>query len=269
MMSAWDVAVLALLGISGLAYLRGALRRAARGAVYRRFEPAAFAVGWLALIASVLPPVDRLAVELFSIHMVQHTLIMLVGAPLMVVGRPLPVFLEGLPRALRGGAAAVLQSRAGTRASRSLTMPLLAWATHGLVLWVWHVPTLYQLAVASEPVHLVQHAMFFATAGFFWWGLVYGRYGRAGYGAAAFYVFTTLVHTGILGAAFTLAGMPLYPDYGPPTHAHGLDPLEDQQLAGLIMWVPSGFVLTLLGIGLCAAWLGESDRRQPQRRAAS
>jgi putative membrane protein len=109
--------------------------------------------------------------------------------------------------------------------------------------------------------------MFFVTAAGFWWGLVYGRYGRVGYGAAVFYVFTTLVHTGILGAAFTLAGSPLYPAYIATTHAHGRDPLEDQQLAGLIMWVPSGFVLTVLGIALFAAWLGEAERRQRRRVA--
>jgi putative membrane protein len=148
-----------------------------------------------------------------------------------------------------------------------LTSPLTAWALHGLAIWVWHVPALYELAVRNEAVHALQHAMFVGTAALFWWGMVYGRYGRAGYGAAVFYVFTTTVHTGLLGAILTLAHSPLYPEYAATAAAHGMDPLEDQQLAGLIMWVPAGLVLTMLGIALFVAWLGEAERRARQAEA--
>jgi putative membrane protein len=141
----------------------------------------------------------------------------------------------------------------------------VAWVLHGVALWVWHVPALYELAVREEGVHALQHAMFAGTAALFWWGVLYGRYGRAGYGAAVVYVFTTAVHTGLLGAALTFSGAPYYPGYIASAAAHGVDPLEDQRLAGLIMWVPAGFVLTLVGIGLFAAWLGEAERRS--RRA--
>jgi cytochrome c oxidase assembly factor CtaG len=95
----------------------------------------------------------------------------------------------------------------------------------------------------------------------FWWGLVVGRYGRAGYGAAVFYVFTTVVHTGLLGAMLTFAGVPLYEVYQAPAARRGIDPLADQQLAGLLMWIPAGAVLTVTGIALFAAWLGEAERR--------
>lgn len=268
MMSGWDVAVLVLLAVLAALYALGWRRRARRDAAPAAHEPVAFACGWLALVASVLPPIDRLAVELFSIHMVQHTLIMVVGAPLLILGRPLPLLLGGLPAAARRPVAGLLQSHAGSGLARTLTAPLLAWAAHGLVLWVWHLPALYELAVRHEGVHALQHGMFFVTAAAFWWGVIYGRYGRVGYGAAVFYVFTTVVHTGILGAAFTLAAAPFYPAYAARAHAHGVTALEDQQLAGLIMWVPSGLVLTLLGIALFAAWLGEAERRQRQREVA-
>jgi cytochrome c oxidase assembly factor CtaG len=126
---------------------------------------------------------------------------------------------------------------------------------------VWHVPALYDAAVEHESIHALQHAMFVGTSALFWWGLIYGRYGRVGYGAAVFYVFTTVVHTGILGAAMTFSGIPLYPVYAAPAAARGIDVLEDQQLAGLIMWIPAGIVLTLFGLALFAAWLGEAERR--------
>jgi len=95
----------------------------------------------------------------------------------------------------------------------------------------------------------------------FWWGLVYGRYGRAAYGAAVLYVFATLVHTGLLGAMFALSERSFYPLYVERAEAAGVDAVADQQLAGLYMWVPSGIVLTLFGLALFAAWLGEAERR--------
>jgi putative membrane protein len=190
---------------------------------------------------------------------------MLVAAPLLMAGRPLPAWLRGLPASVRRRAAAMLQASAVAGAWRALTSPLVAWALHGSAIWVWHAPPLYDAAVGNEAIHAVQHAMFVGTSVLFWWGMLYGRYGRAGYGAAVFYVFTTVIHTGLLGAALTFSGVPLYPVYAAPAAAHGVDLLADQQLAGLLMWVPAGFVLTLLGLALFMAWLGASARRGSAR----
>jgi putative membrane protein len=142
--------------------------------------------------------------------------------------------------------------------ARTVTAPVAAWAVHGLVIWAWHAPVLYELAVRREPVHALQHAMFVGTSMLFWWGLICGRYGRAGYGAAVFYVFTTAIHTGILGALFTIAPAPLYSVYA---RVAGIDALGDQQVAGLVMWIPAGILLTMMGLWLFAAWLGEAERR--------
>jgi putative membrane protein len=260
-LSPWDLGVLALLAVIGCLYVIGGVRLARRGGVHRGWERLAFGAGWFALVATALPPLDALAVQLFSAHMAQHELMMLVGAPLVIAGRPLPVLLGGLPERARRRAASVLQSRPLSGGWRVLSTPLVAWVLHGVVLWLWHVPVLYELAVREEGVHVAQHAMFVGTAALFWWGVLYGRYGRAGYGAAVFYVFTTVVHTGLLGAALAVSGAPYYPGYVSSSSHRGVDPLEDQQLAGLIMWIPAGLVLTLLGIGLFAAWLGEAERR--------
>jgi putative membrane protein len=205
----------------------------------------------------VLPPLDALAVQRFSAHMLQHELLMLVGAPLMIAGRPLATGMLGLPPRWRRRAAQVLQGREAGQAWRLLSAPVLAWALHGLAIWVWHVPALYEGAVRHEGLHFVQHATFVGTAVLFWSGLLHGRYGRAGYGASVFYVFTTLVHTGLLGAVFTLAPSAIYPLYAARTP----DAVADQQVAGLVMWVPAGLVLTLTGLALFAAWLGDAGRR--------
>ena len=259
--SPWDLAVLGALLVIGALYARGVLELSHRSGTGRRFEPYAFAIGWGALVLSVLPPLDSLSIEFFSVHMIQHELMMLVGAPLVILGRPLQRCVVGLPDMVRHRAARALQASPAASAWRVLTAPLVAWALHGLAVWVWHMPALYDAAVGNEGIHAAQHAMFVGTSALFWWGMLYGRYGRAGYGAAVFYVFLTVVHTGILGAMVTFAPTPLYSIYAAPAAAHGIDPLVDQQRAGLLMWIPAGLGMTLLGLALFAAWLGESERR--------
>jgi cytochrome c oxidase assembly factor CtaG len=263
--SPWDVGVLLLLVVVGTLYLLGAIRLARRGpARVTHWEPLAFAIGWGALVVSILPPLDSLSIQFFSVHMIQHELMMLVGAPLVIFGRPLQRCIAGLPGNVRHRAAQTLQSHATSSTWRVLTAPLVAWTLHGLAIWVWHMPALYDAAVGNEGIHTLQHAMFVGTSALFWWGMLYGRYGRAGYGAAVFYVFLTVVHTGILGAMVTFAPTPLYPIYSAPAAEHGIDLLVDQQRAGLLMWIPAGLVMTMLGLALFAAWLGESERRSTQ-----
>lgn len=266
--SGWDVAVLALLAVSGALYATGSRKLASRGARVRTVEKVAFWSGLAVLVSAVAPPLDAAAAEMFSAHMVQHELLMLVGAPLVIVGRPIVPWLWALPLPLRSGAGSGLQSGALSLAWRWLTTPVVAWALHGAAVWVWHAPALYEAAVSHEGVHAFQHATFIGTAVLFWWGLVYGRYGRAAYGASVLYVFTTMVHTGVLGAMFALSESPFYAIYRDRAAAAGIDAAADQQLAGLYMWIPAGVVLTLCGLALLVAWLSEAERRSKWRRPA-
>jgi putative membrane protein len=132
---------------------------------------------------------------------------------------------------------------------------------HAIALWIWHIPALYQAALRSDYIHGVQHFFFFVTASLFWWALIHGRYGRVGYGIAVLYVFVTTLHSGILGALLTFSSRVWYPYYQRAGLAWGIDPVEDQQLAGLIMWVPAGIILVVLGLSLFAMWLSEAEKR--------
>ena len=106
-------------------------------------------------------------------------------------------------------------------------------------------------------MHGVQHSSFLFSATLFWWALIHGRWGRLGYGAAIGYVFVTAAHSGALGALITFAPNVLYPVYA----TKGFDALDDQQLAGLIMWIPAGELLTIVAVGLMVGWLREAERR--------
>ena len=126
---------------------------------------------------------------------------------------------------------------------------------------IGYLPVLYQAAVRSNGVHMGQHLSFFVTAALFWWALMHGRYGRLGYGVAVLFVFATALHSGALGALFTFESHIMYPLYAQRSPALGVGALEDQQLAGLIMWIPFSLTFLIVGLALFAAWLGESDRR--------
>jgi putative membrane protein len=221
----------------------------------------AFTAGWLALVAALVSPVDAVSAELFSMHMVQHELLMLVAAPLLVVGAPLVALLWAIPASARRPTVAIVRKPAFTATWGLITAPAVIWLLHAVALWVWHAPSLYEAALANDAVHALEHACFFVTAALFWWGLTHGQHGRLGYGSAVIYVFATAMHSGLLGAALTLSPRPWYALHAPTSQAWGLTPLEDQQLAGLIMWVPAGLIFLMMGLIYFAAWVKESGRR--------
>ncbi len=222
----------------------------------------AFCGGWLALVAALISPLDALGSMLFSAHMVQHELLMLVAAPLLVLGKPLAVFVWGLPASWRRALASPFRSNLWKRPWHRLTRPLAAWTIHAVVLWAWHAPLLFQASLRNNAIHELQHASFLLSALLFWWALLRGRTRLS----AALYVLTTMIHTGVLGALLTFAPEPWYPLYLATTAAWGFSPLEDQQLGGLIMWVPAGFVLMFAGLLLLGKWLSAQSLRNHSLR---
>ena len=254
----FEPAVLALLILSAVLYALGMMR--SQFAAGTRAQRLAFWSGWLALVVSQVSPLHKLGEALFSAHMVQHELLILIAAPLLVYSRPLAPFLWSFPLALRvrwGGRA---KDPRWLRFWRALTAPLTAWTLHAAALWGWHIPVLYQQTLVSEWLHALQHASFLGTALLFWWALMHEQRAR-NYGASVAYIFTTTIHSGALGALLTFAPGLVYPLYAGRTAAWGLSALEDQQLGGLIMWVPSGIVFIAIGLWLFARWLQESERR--------
>jgi putative membrane protein len=249
--------------VSALLYGGGVARlwtEAGPGRGVRAWQIACFGAGWLSVALALVLPLHRLADALFVAHMGEHEVLMVVAAPLLAVARPLATMLWAFPSAARlrlGGAA---RNPALRFVWRWLTDPLVATILHGVALWTWHAPALFNAALDSEAVHWLQHGSFFVTALFFWWALVHGRERERRYGAAIFYLFATALHSGFLGILLTFAPAPVYAG-GSAAPLWGLTPLEDQQLAGLVMWVPAGLVYAVAALLLMAAWIRGSGLR--------
>jgi len=233
--------------------------RAGPGRGISRAQAVRFALGWLALYVALLTAVDTGGDTLFCVHMVQHELLMVVAAPLLVLGRPLEAWAWGLPPSWRLGFARATRSRLLGGLWDALCEPLGAGIVHFMALWAWHVPRFFEAALENEGVHVLQHASFLGSALFFWWA-VFGRGVRRPEGASMALVFGTMMHTSALGALLTFAPSAWYAHYvGTPL----LSPVEDQQLGGLIMWVPGATTYLIAGLWIVAGWL-----KRPAPRAA-
>ena len=267
---AWSLDPWVLIGIGAAAWLyaRGTnhvWRRAGVGRGIARWQLRCYAAGLLVLFVALVSPLDALGTTLFSAHMLQHELLIAVAAPLLVLGSPLVAWVWALPMPLRraGGRWA---RREPVRASwLRVTHPLSAWTLHAAAVWLWHAPGLYQATLTSDLVHALQHLSFFGTAVLFWWVLLRPGRQRLGYGIAVPYLFTTAVYGSALGALLTIASRPWYPAYAERAIAWGMTGLEDQQLGGLIMWVPFGVLYTAAALALLAVWLRVLESRGSAR----
>lgn len=255
----WDPWVMLPLALSGGLYAGGAARlwrRAGIGRGVRRWEAACFALGWALLVFALVAPLHWLGGRLFVAHMVEHEILMAAAAPLLVLGRPVAM-LWALPARSRRRVGQVGRTPAVARVWRFLTTPAVATIVHGTAIWIWHIPALYGAALADPWIHWLQHVSFFATALLFWRALLQGS--ERAYGAAVFYLFATSLHTGFLGVLLAFARRPLYPEQTAGAAEWGLTPLEDQQLAGLFMWIPGGLVYAGAALVLAGLWISRSS----------
>lgn len=236
---------------------RAVWRAAQPGRGITRGSATCFGGGWLALVAALVSPLDAMSENLVSAHMVQHILIIVVAPPLLVLGRPLVALswaLPGVARRSRLWASRV--PRPFRSAPAALMAPLPVWLLHTVAVWVWHFPGPYQAALRRPAMHALEHLCFLGSALLFWWVvLALGAERRTRMGLGLLLVFATAVQSGALGALLTLAPRPWYPAQALGAVAWGLTPLEDQQLAGLIMWVPGGLLYVAAAAVLFVRWL--------------
>jgi cytochrome c oxidase assembly factor CtaG len=222
-------------------------------------RPSLFIAGWAVLALSLTSPLHEAGERSFTMHMIEHELIMLVSTLLLASSAAGAVLAWGLPRPLRRSFAGSWKSPL-QRMWKLLTEPVTATVVQGVVMWVWHAPILFDRALDSFGWHITQHAWFFLSSLTFWWAMLHPR-GR-NYGVSAACLFATSLIGGALGALMSLSSSPWYADYAAMGMTGiGLDPVDDQRLAGLIMWIPGGAVHAVAALALAYKWLKTAEER--------
>jgi cytochrome c oxidase assembly factor CtaG len=256
--------------VSAGLYLAGTWRvwrRAGWGRGVRFAQAGSFWLGWILLALALVSPLHWLGERLFVAHMFEHEILMVIAAPLLVAARPGGAMIWAFPARWRAGLGGLARVPSLARLWRTLSDPLAATILHGVALWVWHMPLLYNAALAHDGIHWLQHLSFFVTALLFWWSLIWGRARQRGYGAAVFYLFATALHSGVLGILLAVSKHLWYPGQATIAAQWGLTPLEDQQLAGLVMWVPAGMVYAAAALVLAGLWIAGAGRHLGRERA--
>jgi cytochrome c oxidase assembly factor CtaG len=266
---------LAIVVFVGLLYWLGLQRRPPeRRNAELRWRALSFYFGLLAIVAALDSPIAAYDNRLFSVHMTQHMLLMMVAPPLIVLGRPWLLVWQPLPLGFRRSVAKQL-ARAGwsaplRRAGRFVARPVPAWLLANVTMVVWHLPALYDATVRSVWIHDLEHFLFFTTSLLLWLQLIdsppfharldHGR--RAAYGTAA------LAVGWLLAIVLALAPSPFYAAYADQaSRPGGLSALVDQQLGAGVLWVPGSIALTLAVCINFYFWLDPEAGRRPRRLA--
>lgn len=252
-----------------IVYLRGARARS-RWPIWRTLL---FLLGLAALIASLASPIDTIALELFSVHMLQHMLLLVVTAPLLLAGAPVRPLLRGLPLTVRR---TVIRAIARNTAFQALVHfvrhPLMAAALYVVGLYAWHVPALYDAALDHSAVHVIEHLWFLGVALVFWSVVIDPVPFRATLPYAARIPFLLLVGAAqntILGGVLAFSDRLYYTHYATTTQAYGLEPVTDQRLGGAIMWVPGDLIFLVAASFSFFLWLQSEEQAQRLRESGT
>jgi cytochrome c oxidase assembly factor CtaG len=276
-LTSWDlrVEVILILATAGILYTLGwwRLRKRTRlqntrsrwqlGAWWR---PAIYLGGLILLAIALMSPIDVLGAQLFTMHMVQHVLLVMLIPPLILLANPLPFLLWGMPGRTRLAAGRWLGRKAGLRrVLLRVTGPGWVWLVFVIIYWGWHDPAVYVLALENRFVHDLEHITFFLISMLYWWHIISAGprihrplppLARIGYLLAA------IPPTMLAGIAIAFANQPIYSYYEAVPRIWGLSALEDQRIAGVIMWVPGSMMYMVAILILANRWL-QTEAKKP------
>lgn len=259
--TAWnlDPVLIAALLLAAWWYVSGTSRARRRGGSTRR--TALFVAALAVLGIALVSPLDALSGELASAHMVQHLLLTLVVAPLIVLSSAGTTLLRGAPTAVRRGTGRWRRRlRLTRRNTQILRHPVVAWLLYVGTLWFWHGAVPYDAALEHEPVHILSHASYLLTGVLFWRVIIDSARGRGSSpGLGVLLVFATAMQSVFLSALLTFARSSWYAGYADSTQHWGLEPLADQQLAGVIMWIPAGLIYLATALTLLVSWVSDAE----------
>lgn len=224
-----------------------------------------FLLGLATIWVALLSPIGVYDDLFFFIHMIQHLLLMLLAAPLLLLGAPLLPMLWAFPRDIRVGVGRLFAPGLIHTVFSTLTHPAVAVTLYCLVESVWHIPRFYDAAQGRTLTHNLEHAIFLGAALLFWWPVIHPAGGRRrlSYAAGVVYFLPPMLVGTLIGALLTFAPRPLYSYYEHVPRVWGISVLQDQQLAGLIMWVPGGLAFLVPVFVFLVLVLSESPPDEP------
>jgi putative membrane protein len=240
--------LLILLLATGL-YLRGWLRlRFSYQDSFPWWRAASFFVGLALIWVAVASPVADAAHELLSGHMVQHLLLMTFAAPLIWIGEPLLAVVQGTPKSVQQALTPLLRWRPTHVVGSALTNPAVCWLGAAGVLVGWHIPRLFALGMESPIWHAIMQASFLVTGLLFWWPVLQPWPSPRNRGwVTILYLFLATLPCDILSGFLVFCDRVVYRGYEGSSQLFGLSPLQDQQLAGALMWTVVTLIYFIVG----------------------
>lgn len=259
--------------LTGIMYLRGwfALRRTRRDQ-FCGWRLLSFLAGLVSLWIAIGSPLEALADEILSAHMVEHLILMSVAPPLVLLGLPVVPLLRGLPTSLRKWIAGpLLRFEPLRRIGRWLVHPPVAWLAMNIALLAWHVPSAYDFALEHEIWHDIEHVCFLFASLLFWWSIVRpwpAVQRRRQWSILAYLVAADVVNTA-LSAFLAFCNRPVYAYYVNHSNSFHADPLSDQVLGAVIMWVTGSIAFLIPAAGITFSLLQPSSDRTEARVMSS
>jgi cytochrome c oxidase assembly factor CtaG len=277
----WRADVLITLAVAGLlftsgwrrlhhrttSHLTGAARRSGRISLASGWRLLSYWTGLLIIALALLSPIDVLSAQLFTMHMIQHLLLIMIAPPLLLLANPMPFLLWGFPPRIRRrvgiGIGRVIGSSAHSRNTvKSLTGPGLTWMIWVIVIIGWHDPAAYDAALRSEFIHDLEHISFFFVGMLFWWhvtGAGPRLHKQHGFIGRIAFVLSVIPPNMAAGVVIAFASEPIY---AYTSGYLGLTALGDQQLGGVIMWIP-GSMMYIVAALILASQLLQREERKP------
>ncbi|MBF8299417.1 MAG: putative rane protein [Dehalococcoidia bacterium] len=254
----------------GVLYARG-LRRWPKPRRLKAWAPYSFYTGLALVVFSLAGPLDAIADDLFSMHMVQHMMLMMIGPPLILLGAPTTPILKGLPRSARKSLVApLMRSPAAHAVYRFFAHPVTIFLLYTINLWLWHFyGNAYETAAQSMWVHILEHWTFIITASLFWWVVIDPRPMRSNlsYLTRMIFIGVTMLQKVLLGAFITYRHDALYAYYAAKPRLWGLSPLYDQHLAAMWMWIGGTLILLIAIVVVMMVWLEKEEKKSRDREA--
>jgi cytochrome c oxidase assembly factor CtaG len=269
----WDPLILSMLVITAILYARGLFQQRERqgGLLYphQKWRAVAFGAGMGILFLALISPVDTYSDQLFSVHMAQHILFMDISAPLLAYSAPLGPILQAFPRRYQR-AAGQWWSRPGNWIKglwQWVSYPATAWVLFVGFLWLWHIPAFYSAAIENETIHALEHLCFLGSGFLFWWNIFYVFWRKPKQrGTGVVYMGLYALQSSGLGGLLTFSTATWYPVYISTSEKLGVSPLADQQIAGMIMWLPEMAIYIVGALIMLKGWL-ESMENDEENQA--